>query len=299
MFFFCLMLAATAGEVAWLPVDEINVRLLGPAAQNGPLVMITNFGRDNSSLTLFDFTQGKARTLDDGRLRILMARPLPHEKGFAVIGTVTGVLYFIDGNGQFQDQKRLRDLPGWEDSFRVRQACPGPDGTAYLTLFMARERELLLGELDLTGLRLTLLANRPAHENHEQAWVANGDKIYFFDSDSGRIDREDSAGFVAVETVRRGREPFRKENPRPRRSPFHALLEAPLIGDGCIYFRLHLYRDAFGNKLPAKVTKTLALDDTGVTECEVLPYGSFQGQSLIFDWREGEFRLLSTPHACR
>jgi len=294
----CLSLILMGGEPEWLAVDEINVRILGPSAQNGPLVLISNFGLHNSSLTLFDFRKGKAKILDDGRLRVLMVRPVPFQKGFAVIGAITEVLYFLDETGEFLSQNLFRDIPGWEEDFRIKQISSGPDNTVYLSLSLNRAKELALAVLDLDKLEMALLCNRPAHESHSQAWLANLEKLFFFDAHTGQIDLVDPHSFELVKTLRNGAEPFKKPNPRPRRSEFKALLESPIISEGRIYFRRHRYRDDFGNKLPTSTTNTLVLGEGGIWECDLLPYGTFQGRSLVFDWREGEFRLLETSDAC-
>ena len=293
--FYCIL----AGEGGLLlPVEEMNVRLQGPSATNGALILLSNFGRSRTQLTLFDFGSGKAKALDDGRFQVRMARPVPFDKGFAVIGAINNLVFYIGKNGEFMSQRRLRDFEGWEEGFKIKQAGPGPDNGIFVTLSLRPSMELLFGQLDLENHRLIIHYNQPAHEQYSQAWVYCGNKLYFYNQETARIDLIDPVSFTPIQCLQQGFEPVKKDKIRPRRKSFRALIEAPIHGRDQVYFRWNLYRDKFGNYLPERRVATLVLGDHGLTTCDLRPYGSFGSRSLVFDWQIGEFVLLDAPHSC-
>lgn len=283
LFLFCSVVLFF-GEV---PLDDVNTKGLGGAAQIDSKVLIFNYVEPK--LTLIDMKTGMGKIVDDARYPVMSIRILSQSKAFLLFDVVAKRVFTLDSEGRFTSAKELPKLPPAFGNLRLTGVSLEPSGAFLVNL--KGEAQQLLARLDLAKGTWHQLLRREADPKRNLQWFAYGEKWLEVEQSTGRLQLIDPHDQKKRRQIFKGREPVTKT---VGRTPYYAILEMPQCVDDACYFMWKCFMDPYGNQLSMPLAQGLVVNGERCYETPRFILGRYNQMELSFDSEE-RMLLLTDP----
>jgi hypothetical protein len=277
-------------DVKYLNIDEIYIKFITKFSQNKDSVIINISEGFKYKLIHYSFSMNKAKIIDDGRIRMFYANPLPWEGGFLIIGKLNKKIIFLDHNGGYIRTERLEDYEGWDPELVFYEIDAILHDQIWVTAKRHAERTLVLCKLDLIDKKLTVRLEINDHDKFLQFWTGFEDKLIFITKETGEIVQVDPETNQVMSTLAPPSELIYKDPTRtPRlakRRPYLSRIGSPMRLGNKLLFRNRMDKDQAGDKYPIQ-TLELSSDGT-ITHKPVLWIAEWKGKRLGWHWENQE-----------
>ena len=161
-----------------LKIDELYIRHVTGFAQNREAVVINISQGFKLELVHYSFAVDRAKILDDGRIKMLYATPLPWQDGFLVIGELSRKVIFLDREGRYIKTEQLTAYEGWDPDLALSVLDVGSAQQVWVTANRLSTGTLVLGELNLEKKIFTVRLEIDRHPKFEQFWAGLADQLF-------------------------------------------------------------------------------------------------------------------------
>lgn len=253
---FALLLYFTEGT----PLQDTYIHKMGFVGQNGDNVLCSVVGTMKPELLHYSFQANRVRIVEDGRMPMMLPYILPYESGFVLFSTLgNGTLYFVSGDGTFQDSVRLDGVFAVDEKVTFVQ----PSDTGVL-LTIRQGATWKLTRFDIEERKAEHLFSYKASDEHMRTYCALGDQYWMVTRETGEIAALDKQGRKGP-MIHKGQEPLARKKFQ-RRGRFHRILGQYHSHNGFLAFSHRQVRDPYGNPLEPFQKNCLILDQQGLVQ---------------------------------
>jgi len=289
-FFVCLSVTGTTSTQPF-PFNpaEIEITLMGRAAQVGDHVLFSYLVGTEPHLVALELGSNQAERVSEGRMTFFLPFILQADDGFLVIpAAVSKVAYVLDFSGTWQRTLELSALEGWLQGAKIIYIARFHERLLMATVLQPEVGSLSLVMLDLEAGTAETWTERQARQGFKQYWLPLGSDLLWVTQETGAITRLSTQDFSAIDEVRPPSPLIENPRARPGRNPYRGLLSQPIPFEAGYCFKLLTESSTGGLSV-----SSLIIDARESSPRGTYPIATMGDTELVFDWNR--MRLAYVP----